>query len=143
LEGEEPAPTAIEDLIRGVVAAYADGGFDAVLPFGSEDIEVYASQSLLNAGASRGADEVQAWNSAWEDAWGESRYEIGEIELVGDDRAVAQARVTLTGRSSGITTEMRQWWFFEMRDGKIARWHLYPDRDQAFAAAGGQDTLTE
>jgi ketosteroid isomerase-like protein len=126
---------AIGDLIREAVAAYERGGFEAVLPFAHRDVEVFAPPEMINAGESRGQEEAAAWNREWEDAWEAQRYEIAEIEEVDPNRAVASALVTTTGRSSGVTTEMRQWWFFEARDGKIARWHLYPDRERAFALA--------
>jgi ketosteroid isomerase-like protein len=125
----------IPGLIRDAMAAYERGGFEAALPFTHPDLEVFAPPGMINAGESRGHAEAEDWNRAWDDAWEAQRYEIGEIEEVGPNRAVASALVTTTGRVSGVTTEMRQWWFFEVRDGKIARWHLYPDRTQAFALA--------
>lgn len=127
--------TAIDDLIREVVAAYERGGFGAVLPFGDPDVEVFAAQELINAGQSCGREETEAWNRAWEEAWEIQRYELGEIEEVDPNRAVVPVLVRNTGRSSGLTTEMRQWWFLEARDGLITRWHLYPDRERALAAA--------
>jgi ketosteroid isomerase-like protein len=124
------------------LAAYERGGFGAVLPFVQPDVEVFAPAGMINAGELRGPAEAAEWNRAWEDAWQEQRYELGEIEEVAPNRAVASALVTTTGRASGVTTEMRQWWFFEARDGKIARWHLYPDRERAFALANESPSET-
>jgi|tagenome__1003787_1003787.scaffolds.fasta_scaffold20988942_3 ketosteroid isomerase-like protein len=129
-------PTSIADLIRDALAAYARGGFGAVAPLVHQDIEIFAPPELINSGEARGQGEAASWIREWGDAWQAERYEIKEIEQIAPDRAVASMRVSNTGRSSGITTEMRQWWFFETRDGKIARWHLYPDREQAYAVAG-------
>lgn len=129
-------PAAIADLIREALAAYARGGFDAVQPLVHPDVEIFAPPELINSGEAHGREEAEAWTDEWSEAWQDQVYEAGEIEEVTPDRAVAAMRVVATGRSSGITTEMRQWWFFEARDGKISRWHLYPDPDRAFEVAG-------
>ena len=129
-------PSGIGDLIREALAAYERGGFAAVTPLVHPEVEIFAPPELINSGEAHGREEAAAWTREWGDAWQAERYEVGEIEELPPDRAVAAMRVTATGRASGITTEMRQWWFFETRDGKIARWHLYPDRERAFEVAG-------
>jgi ketosteroid isomerase-like protein len=129
-------PTSIADLIRDALAAYARGGFEAVLPLVHPDIEIFAPPELINSGEAHGQAEAVAWTTEWSEAWQDQRYEVGEVEEVTPNRAVAAMLVVTTGRSSGITTEMRQWWFFEMGDGKLLRWHLYPDRERAYAVAG-------
>jgi ketosteroid isomerase-like protein len=126
----------IADLIRDALAAYARGGFEAVLPLVHTDIEIFAPPELINSGEAHGQAEAEAWTREWGEAWQDQRYEPGEIDEVTPSRTVAAMLVIATGRSSGITTEMRQWWFFEVRDGKLARWHLYPDPERAFAVAG-------
>jgi ketosteroid isomerase-like protein len=128
--------TAIADLIREALLSYARGGFEAVQPLVHPDVEIFAPPELVNSGEAHGRAEAEAWTDEWGEAWRDQTYELGEIDEVAPDRAVAAMRVVATGRSSGITTEMRQWWFFEARDGKIARWHLYPDAARAFEVAG-------
>jgi ketosteroid isomerase-like protein len=129
-------PPGIGNLIRDALAAYERGGFAEVTPLVHPELEIFAPPELINSGEAHGQEEAAAWTREWGDAWQAERYEVGEIEELAPDRAVAAMLVTATGRSSGITTEMRQWWFFEAREGKLARWHLYPDRERAIAAAG-------
>ena len=128
--------SSISDLIREALATYARGGFDAVLPLVHPDVEIFAPPELINSGEAHGRAEAEAWTDEWGEAWESQTYELGEIEEVTPERAVAAVQVIATGRTSGITTEMRQWWFFEARDGKISRWHLYPEPERAFEVAG-------
>jgi ketosteroid isomerase-like protein len=127
---------SIATLIREALASYERGGFEAVAPLVHPDVEIFAPPELINSGEAHGQGEAAEWVREWGDAWQAESYEIGEVDEIAPDRAVASVLVSNTGRSSGIRTEMRQWWFFEIRDGKIARWHLYPDSERAYAAGG-------
>ena len=48
---------------------------------------------------------------------------------------VAVCRQRGTGRSSGISVEQTMVYMWEFRDGKIVRFHLYGDREDAIAGA--------
>ena len=40
------------------------------------------------------------------------------------------------GKGSGVKVEGVFWYLFRLRDGRVLRWELYPDRAQALEAAG-------
>ena len=46
--------TAMGDLIGEALAAYARGGFDAVLPLVHSEIEIFAPPELINSGEAHG-----------------------------------------------------------------------------------------
>jgi ketosteroid isomerase-like protein len=123
------------ELIRAGFEVFAKDGLEGLLPFVDPEIEVYAEQTVLNAGTFHGHEGFVKWSEAWFEAWQELSYEALDFIEVSDGVVVVPARQTATGAGSGIEIEQEIDWMIEVRDGKITRFHLYADRDAALAAA--------
>ncbi len=123
------------DLIRSGFEVFRREGPEALLALADPDIEVHAEQGLVNAGTYRGTDEFLRWQQRWLDAWEEFTAAPREFIEVSDHLVVVPLRQVATGKGSGIPVEMDINYLFEVRGGKITRFHLYADVDRAVAAA--------
>jgi ketosteroid isomerase-like protein len=130
---ERPPPN--ERLVRATFEAYVNEGPEVVVPLLDPDVEVYSPPNLANSGTFHGVDGYLEWIRAWFDAWDDFEIDPQEIAPIGEDCVVAVCRQRGTGRSSGIAVEQTMVYMWQFRDGKIVRFHLYLDRDQAVAAA--------
>ena len=64
-----------------------------------------------------------------------NRYELFEHAASGDRVAFA-VKASGVGRASGVPAEMRVGHLFELRAGRIIRWVLYANADEALEAVG-------
>ena len=67
--------------------------------------------------------------------WDARGAELGET-IVGGDSVVARVHQWGRGRGSGATVDQSHWQVWTFRDGKVVRWTLHGDREEALAAAG-------
>jgi ketosteroid isomerase-like protein len=74
---------------------------------------------------------LQLWQESWE--W----LELEPLEFIeAGDRVVSVVRQLGRGRLSGAEVEQRFGQVWALRDGKIVRMEMYPDREAALEAAG-------
>jgi uncharacterized protein len=125
------------ELIRAGFAAFDAGQGDAVLEVLDQDVEVHTAPGLLNAGTYRGRDGYLAWLTGWLEAWEDFEAEAARLEPVGERHVLVTVRQAARGTGSGVAVEMRNYWAFEIGDGRVTRIHLYPQREQALAAIEG------
>lgn len=52
------------------------------------------------------------------------------------DRVLVFVRASATGKGSGAQVELRVAHEFAIRDGRVVRFKVYPDREQALEAVG-------
>jgi ketosteroid isomerase-like protein len=123
------------ELARRGIDAYNRGDLEAVVELLSPQVEVYAPPQLINAGTYRGRHGFLEWVRRWDEVWEERHIEAERIEPVGEDHVVVSVHQFGKGGGSGIHVEMRIAQLFEIQDGEVVRFHLYPDRETAFAAA--------
>jgi ketosteroid isomerase-like protein len=125
------------DIARNAIEAYNRGDVDAVLAMTSEDIEVYSTRDMANAGRFQGHDGFLQWTAQWLEAWDEFAIVILEIEAVDERHVLAWVRQIGRGALSGIEIEMDLAHLFEIAaDGKIIRFQLHISRDGALAEIG-------
>ena len=87
-------------------------------------------------GVYRGRDEVRRFWRTWMADFEEFHLEVDELIDAGD-RVFAAIRPTARGRRSGIeVTGVMTFPVFTIRDGLIARYQLFANRDAALEAAG-------
>jgi ketosteroid isomerase-like protein len=123
------------ELVRRGADGYNRGDIAAVLDLFDANVEVHTAPGLVNAGTYHGHDEFLQWLKQWVEAWEEFRIELEAVEPIGDEHVVAMVRQVVRGAGSGVEVEMRLAQLYEVRDGKATRFHLYPDRETALAAA--------
>jgi ketosteroid isomerase-like protein len=118
--------------------------------FNRDDVEealthIHADASVVPFGAALdgkrydGHAEIERWyrdeiRADWEEfiTIPQDFREAGDMLVV---YGLWQAR----GRDSGIDLEVNATWVVEVRDGKIAYWQTFTDRDEAHAFAGLQE----
>jgi ketosteroid isomerase-like protein len=52
------------------------------------------------------------------------------------DRVVVGVRASSTGRASGVRSELQIAHLWELKDGRVVRWVVYPSRAEALEAVG-------
>jgi ketosteroid isomerase-like protein len=82
-----------------------------------------------------GAEGVNAFMSAWMEAWDDWELEV-EALLDGGERVVALVHQRGRSKGAGMPVEMSFAQVFTFRDGKQSRMEMYSDRDEALASAG-------
>ena len=83
-----------------------------------------------------GKDAVRAWLQDWIDMFDGFWMELVELIDAGGVTVFTAERYGGRARLSGVETDSTNWTVFTIRDGKIARGHEYPTREQALEAAG-------
>ena len=130
-------------MVREAFETYAREGPEAAVALLDPEVEVYSPPDLANPGTFHGVEGYKEWTRSWFDAWDEFEIQPERVEAVGDECVVAVCRQRGIGRSSGIAVEQTMAYMWQIRDGKVIRFHLYPDREEAVAAArdvGGPPT---
>jgi ketosteroid isomerase-like protein len=130
---EAPAEDQNLALLREGMEAYNRGDLSFALGRAADDIEVYAHPELINSGSYRGRAEFERWMLQWQEAWSEITMEVRGVEQFGDFLLI-DIYQRATGAASGVPVEMELVQLFEVQDGRIARFHLYPDRERGLAA---------
>ena len=101
------------------------------------DIEVVPFGAAMEGKTYRGHAGVRDW---WEHeiqaSWETFETHAEDFEDVGD-RLLVFGHWVARGRTSGVELRRRATWVVDVRDGKIARWQTYTDRDEALRAARG------
>jgi ketosteroid isomerase-like protein len=130
----EPAPGDSNlELLREGFEAYNRGELGFVMERAAGDIEVHADVGLVNSGTYHGRGPFERWMLEWQEAWSEITLEVRGVEEIGDFILV-DIYQRAVGAGSGVPVEMEIVQLFEIRDGAIARFHLYRDRERARAA---------
>jgi ketosteroid isomerase-like protein len=125
------------DIVRSAVEAFNRGDVEAVLAVASEDIEVYSSRDLANAGRFHGHEGFLQWITQWLEAWDEFTVILVDVETLDDRHVLAIARQVGRGALSGIEIDMEVAQLFEIdRDGRIVRFQLHQHREDALAEVG-------
>lgn len=123
------------DLVRLGFRVFEWEGPGAVFELAHPDVEVHAAPGIEPTGTYRGVEQGRRWAREWFDAWSEFRMEPAELIEVGERCVIATIHQTATGKGSGIEVEFDVFYPFEIRAGRVTRFHLYRDRDQALEAA--------
>ena len=122
-----------------VVAAWNRQAFgvDDLLEHLHADVEIVPFGAAFEGRSYRGHDGVRRW---WEEQiepnW--TRFETHAESF--DDvngHLVVFGHWVATGRQSGVELRMPATWVVDVRDGKIARWQTYTDREEALRDARG------
>jgi SnoaL-like domain len=81
----------------------------------ADDVEVYASPEMANAGHFTGHDGFVSWITAWTDAWDEVTAEVTDNTAVGERHVVTTIHQEGRGRA-GIEVSMQLAFLFEMNE---------------------------
>jgi ketosteroid isomerase-like protein len=119
---------------RGFDAFNAADG-EAVMGLLTEDVEVFSSPELANAGTFHGHDGYLTWIRPWAEAWQGLQMDVKEITPVGERHVLAQVNQIGQGRA-GIEVSMDVTFLFDVTDEGLASFlALLPDKEQALQLA--------
>lgn len=122
-------------LVRRALDAFQTGDLETLLAFLHPEVEVYSTPELANPVEAVGRDAWLRWGMEWLEAWESFDIEALSIEAVGANHVVADMLQLGRGQGSGVEVELAVAYMFELHEGLATRYHLYPDRERALAAA--------
>lgn len=128
------------DVVRAAFEAWDGGGVAAVMPFLDQDAEMELAQTILDEDVICGREAIGAYlGSVAEQLWDGFQVEGTNYESVGHRHVVVDVRMSGRGRESGALAEQRFVEVFELRDGGIVWWGVYPDRATGLEAMGSRE----
>jgi len=128
-------------LARGGMEAFNQGDVPRMLAALSEDVEVYASPELVNAGSFAGHDGFVSWIRAWTDAWEDISAEVTENTPIGERHVVTAIHQEGRGRD-GIEVSMDIAFLFDVNEeGKCTFLAMLPTAGQAVELAEERERL--
>lgn len=123
------------EFVRSAFEAYASRGPEAALDLLDPEVEVYSPPALANSGTYHGIEGYRDWTRRWFEAWDEFEIVPEAIEPVGENCVIAVCRQRGVGKTSGIAVEQTMVYMWEIRLGKVTRFHLYLTAEEAREAA--------
>jgi ketosteroid isomerase-like protein len=118
-------------LAQAGMDAFNDGDMERMLAALSEDVEVYASPEMANAGQYSGHDGFATWIKAWTDAWEEVTAEVTDNTPVGERHVVTTVHQEGRGRG-GIQVSMGIAFLFEVNEqGQCSYLAMLPTPEEA------------
>ena len=124
------------DIVRRLMAAYADGDVDEMLSYVDPDCELH---SAIIGGAEgrvyRGHAGFRSWLAELSESFDELATELTEYRDLGD-RVLAFGRIRARGRESGVELDSATGWVFTLRDGTLTSARGFLDPGDALEAAG-------
>jgi ketosteroid isomerase-like protein len=124
------------ELVRRAFDAYAQGGFDALSDFWTNDINYRAVEGALDdRGPMHSKDAVLAYAQDWLDLFDDFKIEPLELIDAGADQVVAVVRNSGRAKLSGVEADLTYAVLYTIRDGKIARVREYWTKEQALEAS--------
>jgi ketosteroid isomerase-like protein len=121
------------EIFERMIAAFNEGGIDAVLEFYAEDAEFY-DPDMPGDGTARGREGVR--RTLEQLLGGNEETHVRGFELIPvGDRIVALTRTYARG-ADGAEIEMSDGHALTFRDGKVIYWRMYTDRSEALADVG-------
>ena len=126
------------EIVRRCYEAVNRGDFDTLFAVSDPAIEFEPPERAPYAGTYRGVDAVKELLPSLLEAWKDLRWEP-ERFFERDDLVVVFVNMAVRGQRSDTPIVIRVGHLWEMRHGKILRFKIFPEREQALAAAGIED----
>jgi uncharacterized protein len=123
------------DLLTEFYDALRHDDVDRAVQLCDPDVRVWLNPDVVAALPPRGHKEVANYLRGWFESW--ERYVPRPQEFIdAGDQVVAVVRQVGRGRLSGVEVEQRFAQLWTLRDRKIVRMEMYPNREAALEAAG-------
>jgi hypothetical protein len=121
--------------------AFNEGDLPRMLAALTEDVEVYASPEMANAGQFNGHDGFVSWITAWTDAWEEVSADVIDNTTVGERHVVTTVHQQGKGRG-GIEVSMQLAFLFDVNeDGLCTYLAMLPTPDEAIEMAEKREAV--
>ena len=123
------------ELVRRMTDAFLAGNGPAALALMHPDVE-FEANARPDAGVWRGPDGVRRAIAEWIGTWDDYSLEIRDYAEIPDGRVLVLWTERGRGKGSGIPIEHDGGYVVTLRDGEIARIHMYNDAGEALASVG-------
>ncbi|HEY6772044.1 MAG TPA: nuclear transport factor 2 family protein [Solirubrobacterales bacterium] len=128
-------------LAQAGMDAFNAGDMTAMLAALSDDVEVYASPEMVNAGQFSGHDGFVTWITAWTDAWEEVTAQVTDNSPVGERHVVVTAHQEGRGRG-GIEVSMELAFLFDVDEhGRCSYLAMLPTTAEALRMAEDRERI--
>jgi ketosteroid isomerase-like protein len=101
------------------------------------DFELHSPLAGARGAPYVGPAGVRDWIGDLNEAYGNFRFELEDLEQTAPGHVLALGRIEVEGRGPAAGLEEPAAWVIEVRDGKLARMELFHDQDEARAATVG------
>ena len=123
------------DLVRSIFSDWERRGDLNSFWWAHPDLQLVLADGP-EPGTWSGLADVEGFVRDWMSAWEDNRIEADEYRELDDEHVFVLARGIGRGRASGLEVETKVAWLFHIRDGKVARYVGYFDRDRGLADLG-------
>ena len=117
--------------------------FSDVLAVYDPEVEIQSPPGGLNAGTYHGHEGLLKLMYEFWSQFDERRSELKECAPAGGDRVITTVFHHARGKLSGVEVEMWQHHVWTLRDGKVVRWQMFVNREEALEAAGLSEVETK
>ena len=121
------------ELFQEAIEAYNSGDLSFVYERAADDIEVHSHPALMNTGTWYGRDAFRHWMQEWLEAWSDFSIDIRRVQEIDGRFLIVEVVQHGVGSESGIPVAMDLVQLIDVREGEIARLHLYPALADAMA----------
>jgi ketosteroid isomerase-like protein len=127
-------PDGNVEIVRGMTRALCEGDVDYAIRHTTPDVFMIMARSAVE-GPFVGHDGVRRFFA--DNAENFDMFELNddEVRSIGADRVLSVGTVRVRGRGGGVETDIPFAGITTFRDGKVARWEDFRQRDLALRAA--------
>jgi ketosteroid isomerase-like protein len=131
-------PGRDEDIatIHRIYEMWANRNWEGFFELLAEDVTWYPPPESFEARVG-GREALRSTIDAYNESFEEFRPELEQILVAPQsDRYLALVTIHTKGKGSGAELDIKPGQLFTMRDGKVVEMRVFPNRDDAMAAAG-------
>jgi uncharacterized protein len=119
------------DILDRGYAAFNRGDHDTLFELMEPDFVWNEALEVPGRKAAVGRDEFAGYMRGFERMWEDFRFDILEVEDMGEEIALASVRAHGRGRASGEEMELEIFHLWRLREGRVARMDAYLDEGAA------------
>jgi ketosteroid isomerase-like protein len=125
------------EVVRDQFAAVNERDWARAMSHYADDVVLGVHGGGIQDGVFEGKRAVGAWFGDWFQAFDrDARFDITELTELETGSLLVVADHHASGRASGVEVRDVFTWVYVVRDGKVVRLDLFPDREAALAGAG-------
>lgn len=121
-------------VVQALSDAYFRGDLEAMLAHVDRDVVVTQFPDQPDARPYHGHDGMLQAMAGWLETWDDYSIEALGARDFGD-KVIASLHQRGRGKASGVQLEGDVWFVYTLRNGKVARWQMFPSECEAVEAA--------
>jgi ketosteroid isomerase-like protein len=126
-------PPRDAEIVRSMLEAWQEVGFDAARPAFADDVMLVDLQSAMGMKeCGRGPEELRRMAEQWPEIFDDWQMEVHDVVDLGDGAVLAEVTFSGVGRDSGVRVRNRQFEVYRLVDEKIVEIRVgFRDREEA------------